>query len=84
MQFPISLSSSSYLRTFEAEIDVTAENEIFVRGVMSDHRFAFEHTWTVRTPAGVTQTLPESESGEAFPKASSQRSAICPEPTNIC
>lgn len=50
MQLSIPLSSSSYLRTFEAEIDVTAENEIFVRGVMSDHRFAFEHTWKVRTP----------------------------------
>lgn len=50
MRFPIKLSSSSYLRTFNAEIDVTAENEIFVRGVMSDHRFAFEHTWKVRTP----------------------------------
>lgn len=50
MRFPIPLSSSSYLRTFEAEIDVTAENEIFVRGVMSDHRFAFEHAWRVRTP----------------------------------
>ncbi len=50
MQFPIPLSSSNYLRTFEAEIDVTAENEIFVRGVMSDQRFAFEHTWRVRTP----------------------------------
>lgn len=50
MRFPIPLSSSSYLRTFNAEIDVTAENEIFVRGVMSDHRFAFEHTWRVRTP----------------------------------
>lgn len=51
MQFPIPLSSSNYLRTFEAEIDVTAENEILVRGVMSDHRFAFEHIWRVRTPA---------------------------------
>lgn len=51
MRFSIPLSSSSYLRTFEAEIDVTAENEILVRGMMSDHRFAFEHTWTVRTPA---------------------------------
>lgn len=50
MQFPIPLSSANYLRVFQAEIDVTAENEIFVRGVMSDHRFAFEHTWKVRTP----------------------------------
>lgn len=50
MRLSIPLSSLSYLRTFEAEIDVTAENEIFVRGVMSDHRFAFEHSWRVRTP----------------------------------
>lgn len=50
IQFSIPLSTESYLRTFEAEIDVVAENEIFVRGVMSDHRFAFEHTWLVRTP----------------------------------
>lgn len=50
MRLSIPLSSSSYLRTFEAEIDVTADNEIFVRGVMSDYRFAFEHTWRVRTP----------------------------------
>lgn len=50
MRFPIPLSSANYLRAFEADIDVTAENEIFVRGVMSDHRFAFEHTWKVRTP----------------------------------
>jgi hypothetical protein len=51
MRFSIPLSSSNYLRTFNAEIDVTAENELFVRGVMSDHRFAFEHTWRVRTPS---------------------------------
>ncbi|MGH9800928.1 MAG: hypothetical protein ACRD82_11240, partial [Blastocatellia bacterium] len=50
IKFSIPTSSPSYLRTFNAEIDVTAENEIFVRGVMSDHRFAFEHTWRVRTP----------------------------------
>ena len=50
LKLSIPISSRSYLRTFEAEIDVTAENEIFVRGVMSDHRFAFEHVWRVRTP----------------------------------
>lgn len=50
MRFSIPLSSPSYLRTFEAEIDVVAENEIFVHGMMTDHRFAFEHTWKVRTP----------------------------------
>lgn len=51
IQFSIPLSTESYLRTFDAEIDVVAGSEIFVRGVMSDHRFAFEHTWLVRTPA---------------------------------
>lgn len=51
IQFSIPISTESYLRTFDAEIDVVAENEILVRGVMSDQRFAFEHTWLVRTPA---------------------------------
>lgn len=50
IHFPISLSSSNYLRTFESEIDISAENDLLVRGVMSDHRFAFEHRWTVRAP----------------------------------
>ncbi|HEX8999877.1 MAG TPA: DUF2889 domain-containing protein [Blastocatellia bacterium] len=50
VQFSIPLSSSSYLRTFESEIDISAENDLMVRGVMSDHRFAFEHRWKVRAP----------------------------------
>ncbi len=41
---------SRYLRTFDAEIDVLAENELLVRGSMRDHRFAFEHVWKLRTP----------------------------------
>lgn len=47
--FPI--PASGYERTFAAEIDVLAENELLVRGTMRDHRFAFEHTWRLRTPA---------------------------------
>ncbi|MFN0110158.1 MAG: DUF2889 domain-containing protein [Blastocatellia bacterium] len=50
IKFSIPNLTPSYMRTFNAEIDVTAENEILARGVMSDHRFAFEHTWRVRTP----------------------------------
>jgi hypothetical protein len=50
MEFSIPFVQSSYLRTFEAEIDVQAENELLVRGMMRDHRFAFEHVWTLRTP----------------------------------
>ena len=46
----IAIPAEGYLRTFESEIDVLAENELLVRGVMSDHRFAFEHRWTVRVP----------------------------------
>jgi hypothetical protein len=45
-----SVPPSGYERTFEAEIDVLAENELLVRGLMRDHRFAFEHIWRLRTP----------------------------------
>jgi len=51
MEFSIPLSSSTYLRTFDAEIDVLTGNELLVRGSMRDHRFAFEHIWKLRTPA---------------------------------
>ena len=44
------LPANGYERTFEAEIDVLAANELFVRGVLRDHRFAFEHRWHLRTP----------------------------------
>lgn len=46
-----SVPPAGYERTFEAEIDVLAENELLVRGSMRDHRFAFEHVWRLRTPA---------------------------------
>ena len=46
--FPI--PPSGYERTFAAEIDVLAENELLVRGLMRDDRFAFEHVWRLRTP----------------------------------
>ncbi|MFN0084612.1 MAG: DUF2889 domain-containing protein [Blastocatellia bacterium] len=48
LSFP--LETMSYLRTFDAEIDILTDNEILVRGVMTDHRFGFEHVWRVRTP----------------------------------
>jgi hypothetical protein len=50
IELSVPLDQSSYLRTFDAEIDVLTDNEIVVRGVMCDHRFAFEHAWKLRTP----------------------------------
>ena len=50
IELSIPLSHSNYRRTFDAEIDVPAENELLVRGSMRDHRFAFEHVWKIRTP----------------------------------
>src|SRR5262245_66163351 len=50
MELTIPLSQTSYLRTFDAEIDVLTKNELLVRGSMRDHRFAFEHVWRLRTP----------------------------------
>lgn len=46
----IPVSQTTYLRTFSAEIDVIAADELLVRGEMRDHRFAFEHIWKLRTP----------------------------------
>jgi hypothetical protein len=62
MELSIPLSQPNYQRTFTAEIDVLAENELLVQGSMRDHRFAFEHVWKLRTPeyeiieAGARQT----------------------------
>ncbi|HKQ73066.1 MAG TPA: DUF2889 domain-containing protein [Blastocatellia bacterium] len=50
IEFAVATAQSRYLRTFDAEIDVLAENELLVRGSMRDHRFAFEHVWRLRTP----------------------------------
>ncbi|MDX2029872.1 MAG: DUF2889 domain-containing protein [Blastocatellia bacterium] len=50
MRLSIPLETMSYLRTFDAEIGILTDNEILIRGVMSDHRFGFEHLWRVRTP----------------------------------
>src|SRR5262245_24756144 len=50
IEFAVPPAQSRYLRTFDAEIDVLAENELLVRGSMRDHRFAFEHVWKLRTP----------------------------------
>jgi hypothetical protein len=50
VELSVRAPESGYLRTFDAEIDVLTESEIFVRGVMCDHRFAFEHTWKLSTP----------------------------------
>ncbi|MBO0726167.1 MAG: DUF2889 domain-containing protein [Blastocatellia bacterium] len=50
MELSIPLSPPNYRRTFDAEIDVPAENELLVRGSMRDHRFALEHVWKIRIP----------------------------------
>jgi Protein of unknown function (DUF2889) len=50
MELSVTPAQSRYLRTFDAEIDVLADNELLVRGSMRDHRFAFEHVWRLRTP----------------------------------
>jgi hypothetical protein len=50
IELSIPLSNSNYQRIFSAEIDVSAENALLVRGSMRDHRFAFEHIWKIRTP----------------------------------
>ncbi len=46
----VPIQDNQYLRTFEAEIDVPSEGELLIRGRMADHRFEFEHVWTVKTP----------------------------------
>lgn len=50
IEFSVPVVAPAYLRTFDAEIDVLTGNEILVRSVMCDHRYAFEHSWRVRTP----------------------------------
>lgn len=50
MELSILLPQPNYQRTFDAEIDVLAANELLVRGSMRDHRFAYEHVWKLRTP----------------------------------
>ena len=44
------LPKGGYVRTFEAEIDDQGPPLLRVRGVLSDHRCALEHVWTMRTP----------------------------------
>jgi hypothetical protein len=39
-----------YERRFDAEIDCLTENELLLRGRMSDERFDLEHEWVVRPP----------------------------------
>ncbi len=40
-----------YNRTFEAQIDCVAADELFVLGKMRDHRFEMTQSWRLRTPA---------------------------------
>jgi hypothetical protein len=66
IELSVPFTPSGYLRTFEAEIDVLADRDILVRGLMRDHRFAFAHVWRVRTPeyevieAGASQIAGDS------------------------
>jgi hypothetical protein len=65
IELSIPLSHSSYLRTFAAEIDALADNELLVRGSMRDHRFAFEHVWRLRTPEyEITEAAARQTEGE--------------------
>jgi hypothetical protein len=50
IEFSLALPPTGYERSFAAETDCLTANELLVRGQMRDHRFALEHTWTVRTP----------------------------------
>jgi hypothetical protein len=51
INFSIALPTSGYERTFEAEIDCLAADELRVRGRMRDHRFEFAHIWRLLTPS---------------------------------
>jgi Protein of unknown function (DUF2889) len=69
IELSIPLSHLSYLRTFAAEIDVLADNELLVRGSMRDHRFAFEHVWRLRTPEyEITEAAARQTEGEFDPR----------------
>src|SRR5262245_61422302 len=69
IELSIPLSHSNYNRTFAAEIDVLAENELLVRGSTRDHRFAFEHVWRLRTPEyEITEAAARQIEGEFDPR----------------
>jgi hypothetical protein len=69
IELSIPLSHSNYQRTFTAEIDVLAEDELLVRGSMRDHRFAFEHVWKLRTPEyEIVEAAARQTDGEFDPR----------------
>ena len=51
MQLTVPIVDGAYVRNFEAQVDCLAEDELFVRGLMRDHRFEMAHTWRLKTPA---------------------------------
>ena len=51
ISFPFALPPGGYERTFDAEIDCLATDELRVRGRMCDHRFEFAHIWRLLTPS---------------------------------
>jgi hypothetical protein len=51
INFSLALPPGGYERTFEAEIDCLAADELRVRGRMRDHRFEFAHIWRLLTPS---------------------------------
>jgi hypothetical protein len=51
IQLTVPLGDRAYVRNFEAEVDCLAQDELFVHGVMRDHRFEMAHTWRLRIPA---------------------------------
>jgi hypothetical protein len=77
----VPVPASGYERTFAAEIDVLATNELLVRGQMRDHRFSFEHVWRVRTPA---YEVIEASAQQLAGDAAQFDSALCARYAKIC
>ena len=66
LELAVPLTSSSYHRTFNAEIDVLSERDLLVRGRMKDHHFELAHCWVLRTPSyEVIEASARQMSGEA-------------------
>jgi hypothetical protein len=51
ISFLFALPPAGYERTFDAEIDCLAADELRVRGRMRDHRIEFAHIWRLLTPS---------------------------------
>jgi hypothetical protein len=66
VNFSFALPPGGYERTFDAEIDCLAADELRVRGRMRDHRFEFAHIWRLLTPSyEVTDARADHLAGDA-------------------